>query len=74
MAAKSGKAKFEDKIFVTLRSLSERWACSIDYLHDLESRGILTFFYPEGFGSRLKRVRVSQILEIERQGEIRDAS
>jgi len=59
---------FEQKTFVTLRHLAERWSCSIDYLINLESKGIITFFYPE-YGGKVRRVRVSQVLEIERKGE-----
>jgi hypothetical protein len=63
--------RFEDKKFCQLRTLADRWDCSIDYLKDLASRGVIKFWHPEG-KEHVKGVKVvvSSAIDAEKRGYI----
>ncbi|QXE85983.1 hypothetical protein KP003_16710 [Geomonas nitrogeniifigens] len=65
------KIAFEEKRFCYLGTLAARWDCSIDYLKDLASKGIIKLWHPEGRSkSKGLRADVPSVLEAEKNGYI----
>ena len=62
---------FEQKKFAQLRTLCQRWDCSLDRVYDLASKGVIRLWHPEGReGVRGKLVDVASVLDAERKGYI----
>jgi len=63
--------KFEEKKFVQITTLAERWDCSRDRIYDLLSKKVLRPWHPESKAScRGVLVDVCSILEVEQSGYI----
>ena len=63
--------RFEEKKFCQMRTLAERWDCSIDYLKDLASKGVIKLWHPEGKEhAKGVKVDVSSAIEAEHKGYI----
>ncbi|MCL2761072.1 MAG: hypothetical protein FWD70_05445 [Desulfuromonadales bacterium] len=65
------KINFEEKKFCQLKTLAERWDCSVDYLRDLAYKGVIELWHPEGRESgRGVKVVVRSVLKAEKEGLI----
>lgn len=61
--------EFEQKKFVRIASLMERWDCSRDLVYELVSKGVLLEWHPEADSDgRGKRIEVQSILRVEARG------
>jgi hypothetical protein len=64
--------RFEEKKFVQIRTLAERWDSSTDRIYDLLSKEVLRPWHPEGkAGGRGLLIEVASILEVERKGFVK---
>lgn len=60
---------FEEKKFVKIQRLMDRWDCSKDLIYDLVSQGKLQLWHHDGqTGQRGMRIVVDSVLAIEQQG------
>lgn len=63
--------RFEEKKFVQIRTLAERWDSSTDRIYDLVSKGKLRAWHPESkAGCRGLMIEVKSVLEIEERGYV----
>lgn len=63
--------RFEEKKFVQIRTLAERWDSSTDRIYDLLSKGILKPWHPEAkVGHKGIMIEVQSVLEVEERGYI----
>lgn len=61
--------RFEDKKFVRISRLMERWDCSEDLIRQLISKGTLVEWHPEGRdAAKGKRIDVASVLRVETRG------
>lgn len=62
---------FEEKKFVQIRTLCQRWDCSANYIRRLISIGLLKMWHPEGtLQTKGLKIEVTSILEVEKNGYI----
>lgn len=60
---------FEEKKFCQLRTLAQRWDCSVERIYDLASKGLLRLWHPEGkTNSKGRRVEIASALRLEERG------
>lgn len=67
--------RFEEKKFVQITTLAERWDCSRDRIYDLLSKKIIKAWHPENKTScRGVLIDVGSVLEVEQAGYVDDTT
>jgi hypothetical protein len=65
--------RFEERRFVQVRTLCERWDCGRDLIYDLVSKQRLQIWHPDKkVGNKGVRVCVQSVLDLEKKGMIGD--
>ena len=66
-----GFMKFEEKRFVKLRTVADRWDYSVDTVYEFLHRGLITAWHPENqIGKQGLRIDVQSVLNLESSGII----
>jgi hypothetical protein len=61
--------RFEEKKFCQIRTVADRWDCSMDRIYDCLSKGLLKAWHPEGKpGRKGVMIDVASVLEVEERG------
>lgn len=62
---------FEEKKFCQVRTLAQRWDCSVERILELCSKGVLQLWHPEGkTGAKGRLIAVEGVLRAEQSGWI----